>query len=89
MVLLGCTPLPASLVHDHFSNRPGHFSPASQWVTFLNPQRALGTPSQGNVDDAEGCQVGIRDAQSKGRFGTLLARPRRTVLHNCLLHGVA
>lgn len=26
----------------------------------LNPQRGLGTPSQGNVDDAEGHQVGIR-----------------------------
>lgn len=53
-------PLPASLVYYPFSNIPGHLSPASQWVKHLNPQRTLQTPRQGNVDDAEGHQVGIR-----------------------------
>lgn len=41
------------------------------------------------MDDAEGGQVGIRDAQSKERFGTLLARHSRSGLHHCLLCGVA
>lgn len=43
-------PLPASLVHNLRLSGSQH----------LNPQRGLGTPSQGNVDDAEGHQVGIR-----------------------------